>query len=121
MDPDEEAALERARAWVSSVSHDGDRYSPGAASRLFTPEQLTHLRDTGDLATLLDAARASEFDARLVRRWLQELSEAAVPGGRTCPVCGCAVAGRRDRVYCSTNCRVKAHRAHGPRGGEHGG
>lgn len=117
MDPDEKAALAQARAWVSHIGHDdGDRFSPGVASHLFTAEQLTHLRDTGDLAALLDSARATESDARLVRRWLQELSEAATPDGRTCPVCGRAVAGRRDRVYCSTNCRVKAHRAHGPDG-----
>lgn len=117
MDPDEKAALAQARAWVSPTGHDdGDRFSPGVASHLFTADQLSHLRDTGDLAALLDAARASESDARAVRRWLQDLSEAAAPSGRTCPVCGRAVAGRRDRVYCSTNCRVKAHRAHGAGG-----
>lgn len=117
MDPEEKAALAQARAWVSQLGpNDGERFSPGVASHLFTAEQLSHLRDTGDLAALLASARASESDARLVRRWLQELSEAAAPGGRTCPVCGRAVAGRRDRVYCSTNCRVKAHRAHAPDG-----
>ena len=70
---------------------------------------------------------ASDFD-RLNRRhldgWIVDLAkgEAAVrrlrkrlealrnESTRACPVCGRPVAGRSDAVYCSSACRVRAHR-----------
>ena len=46
----------------------------------------------------------------LLRQFRLQL-EALVDSDRTCPSCGDPVAGRADRVFCSTRCRVRAHRA----------
>jgi len=36
------------------------------------------------------------------------LRRKAIRAGRTCPVCGGPVTGRKTRVYCSNNCSAKA-------------
>lgn len=68
-----------------------------------------------ELTRVLHLARETETEAREVRRWLEEAVAVAAGRARPCGYCSKAIAGRRDRVYCSTNCRLKAHhhrRAH---------
>ena len=51
--------------------------------------------------------RVGETGMRRLRKRLEALRDSAT---RLCPVCGRPVAGRADAVYCSGNCRVRAHR-----------
>jgi predicted nucleic acid-binding Zn ribbon protein len=41
-------------------------------------------------------------------RWGQEFGEPVEMEPGTCPMCGGAVHGKRDRIYCSKACKVKA-------------
>lgn len=63
-----------------------------------TPEQL---------ANCVKDLRKGERDLRTFRLSI----EARLPGSRTCEHCDEPVVGRSDRRYCSTRCRVRAHRA----------
>lgn len=49
--------------------------------------------------------REAETNVRHLRQRLESLGSE-----RACPVCGGVVTGRADRRYCSTVCRVSAHR-----------
>jgi len=85
-----------------------DTDDPG---RFFTAADVREIVTSGALPQLIDRARASERAARDVRLWFEAL---ASQGERSCPVCGSAVRGRADRLYCSGACRQKAHRASQP-------
>lgn len=51
--------------------------------------------------------RRGETEVRLMRKRLEALQSSS---DRPCPHCGRQVAGRADKVYCTTECRVRAHR-----------
>lgn len=53
--------------------------------------------------------RLREMETRL-RRFRKRLEALQAGDDRKCPACGKPVAGRTDKVYCSTACRIRAHR-----------
>jgi hypothetical protein len=72
----------------------------------------TTLRDADEatLSKLIDALARKEAKLRAFRLRVEALRTGEA---RVCPSCGRGVVGRADRVYCSTACRVRAHRAPG--------
>ena len=70
--------------------------------------------------TELDLTQAPEWIAGLrrgetaVRHLRKRLEALRDDVQRTCPVCGAAVSGRPDAVYCGSPCRVRAHRQSKP-------
>ncbi len=64
--------------------------------------------DRSVLPELIEHMRQAETAARQLRLRLEALQTGE--DERTCPVCGGSVVGRSDRRYCSSTCRVKAHR-----------
>ena len=64
--------------------------------------------DREQLPWMIDHLREAEADVRRLRKRLE-----AELGGtdRSCPVCGDAVTGRADQVYCGPTCRQRARRA----------
>ena len=51
--------------------------------------------------------RRGETAVRHLRKRLEALRDEVQ---RICPVCGAAVSGRPDAVYCGSKCRLRAHR-----------
>ncbi|MGD8214051.1 hypothetical protein [Aestuariimicrobium sp. Y1814] len=88
------------RMAVQASSHLADDIDVQAAVIGLEPEYV---------ADLMHELRTGEAELRKLRQRLD-----ALQGGepaRACPVCGKSVTGRSDAVYCSTACRVNAHRA----------
>lgn len=73
---------------------------------VFPDRDLAKL-DRPSLPCLIGELRQAETEVRRLRKRLEALHNQV---DRPCPQCGRAVAGRADAVYCSTDCRVKAHR-----------
>jgi hypothetical protein len=61
----------------------------------------------GNLDTWIRELREREASVRRLRRRLEALRDG---DGRTCPACGRPVLGRADAIYCSSLCRIRAHR-----------
>ncbi len=55
----------------------------------------------------IEGLRKGEAMTRKLRERLESLQS---PVSRVCPQCGRPVVGRSDAVYCTTHCRVRAHR-----------
>ena len=61
----------------------------------------------GNLDTWIRELRDREASVRRLRKRLEALRDG---DGRSCPACGRPVLGRADAIYCSSLCRIRAHR-----------
>jgi hypothetical protein len=80
-----------------------------AGTRVFLPEKDVLALDRRNLDQWIAELRRGESEVRQLRQRLEAL-QAEVD--RPCPGPGCRrqVTGRADAVYCSSGCRVRAHR-----------
>lgn len=76
-------------------------------TRVWFPEKDIQALDRRGLDYLIAELRKGEADVRRFRKRLEAL-QAEVD--RPCPECGRQVVGRADAVYCTSECRVRAHR-----------
>jgi ferredoxin len=73
---------------------------------LFPLKDFEHL-NRKNLDYWITELRKGETSVRHLRKRLEALRDGSE---RTCPACGRPVTGRPDAIYCTTNCRVRAHR-----------
>jgi hypothetical protein len=78
----------------------------GAAQAEMVERDIQRL-DLKHLPHWIEGLREAETKVRHLRKRLEALQDPLAP---TCPGCGRVVSGRADARYCSTNCRVTAHR-----------
>ena len=71
----------------------------------FSDEDLEKVGLT-DLKMIASILRQAETNVHQLRCQV----EARIDGSRHCETCGERIAGRADRRYCSTTCRVRDHR-----------
>jgi len=76
------------------------------------PDAAIHLElsrlDREQMPWWIEALREAETN---IRRLRGQLEAVLTNEDRHCPVCGTAVTGRADQVYCGAACRQRARRA----------
>ena len=77
-----------------------------AQTQVSLTEQEIQALNRNDLDHLITELRRGETAVRHLRKRLEALLGQVQ---RSCPVCGAAVSGRPDAVYCGSRCRLRAH------------
>lgn len=83
--------------------------SQGFPAEFWPDSELAKFAGNDNLGWWIGHLREAETSTRRHRKRLEALRDGTAP--RVCPGCGGPVTGRADAVYCSTACRVRAHRA----------
>jgi ferredoxin len=98
--------MAQSRRWLKN---DPDRRMLAVVqnTRAFFPEKDIQALDRRNLDHWIAELRKGEADVRRLRIRLEAL-QAEVD--RPCRLCGRPVAGRADAIYCTSECRVRAHR-----------
>lgn len=92
------------RLW--NMCHGAD---PGGPA-IFEAAQWAEIRRSRQLPKMIATLERAEANVRLLRKQLESIVAGEQP--RLCLECGRPVYGRSDRKFCSTDCRVRNHRAH---------
>jgi hypothetical protein len=91
------------------LKNDPDRRLDALVTRtkvFLAPKDLDQLTRK-NLDHWITELREGETSVRHLRKRLEALRDGVE---RTCPACGRPVTGRPDAIYCTTECRVRAHR-----------
>ncbi len=91
------------------LKNDADKrmHSAATSGQVFLPDKDLLALNPKGLSVFIEELRKSETQTRQLRKRLEALRDKSV---RACPACGRPVAGRSDAIYCSPECRVRAHR-----------
>ena len=91
------------------LKNDPDRrmFNIALSTQVWMPEKVLQTLNPKALDGFIEDLRKGEAMTRKLRERLEALRNKSA---RKCPSCGRSVVGRSDAIYCTTPCRIKAHR-----------